>query len=441
MSVLTFRGGIHPYEGKELSKDDPIVIYKPEAGYEMAVSMSQHIGAPARPVVKKGDAVLAGQLIGEAGGFISANVHSPVSGVVKGIEKRLMVNGGKADCIIIENDGNDTFVDIEPPKPVETLSKEEIISLVKSAGIVGMGGAGFPTSVKLSPKNPYQIDFIIVNGSECEPYLTSDYRRLMEEPEKIIEGLKIMLRLFDHAKGIIAIEDNKPDAIKKVKGLLQPEDPIEVCKLYTKYPQGAERMLIYACTKRKINSSQLPADAGCVVDNVDTVHAIYEAVKLGIPLTKRVITVTGDAVAKPQNFLVPVGVNHRDLVKAAGGWKEEPEKIISGGPMMGMAISTLDVPVIKTSSAILSFIKDPLVNLKTTNCINCGRCVAVCPGRVMPTRLAKFAERGDVDSFLKYDGMECCECGCCSYVCPAKINLTQAIKTMRKQVLASRKKK
>lgn len=438
MSLLTFKGGIHPYEGKELSKDKAIVEYFPKG--DVAISMSQHIGAPAKPVVNVGDYVLTGQLIGEASGFISANVHSSVSGKVKAIEPRMLVNGSKATCIIIENDGKFDEVEFEKPKSIEELSKEEIVELVKKAGIVGMGGAGFPTNVKLSPKEPDKIDYVIVNGAECEPYLTSDYRRLIEEPEVVVGGLKVMLKLFDNAKGIIAVEDNKLDAIAKLKELVKSEDRIEIKTLYTKYPQGAERMLINAVTGRKINSSMLPADAGCVVDNVDTVFAIKSAVIDGRPLIKRVITVTGDAVNEPHNFLVRTGTNHSELIDAAGGFKEEPEKIISGGPMMGMAISTIDVPVTKTSSALLCYVKDPLSKVKETNCINCGRCVSVCPGRIIPTRLAEFSEHGDMENFVKYNGLECCECGCCSYICPAKRNLTQAIKSMRKQVLASKKK-
>lgn len=438
MSLLTFKGGIHPYEGKELSKDKAIVEYFPKG--DVAISMSQHIGAPAKPVVNVGDYVLTGQLIGEASGFISANVHSSVSGKVKAIEPRMLVNGSKATCIIIENDGKFDEVEFEKPKSLEELSKEEIVELVKKAGIVGMGGAGFPTNVKLSPKEPDKIDYVIVNGAECEPYLTSDYRRLIEEPEVVIGGLKVMLKLFDNAKGIIAVEDNKLDAIAKLKELVKSEDRIEIKTLYTKYPQGAERMLINAVTGRKINSSMLPADAGCVVDNVDTVFAIKSAVIDGRPLIKRVITVTGDAINEPHNFLVRTGTNHSELIDVAGGFKEEPEKIISGGPMMGMAISTIDVPVTKTSSALLCYVKDPLSKVKETNCINCGRCVSVCPGRIIPTRLAEFSERGDMENFVKYNGLECCECGCCSYICPAKRNLTQAIKSMRKQVLASKKK-
>ena len=438
MSLLTFKGGIHPYEGKELSKDKAIAEYLPKG--DVAISMSQHIGAPAKPVVNVGDYVLTGQLIGEASGFISANVHSSVSGKVKTIEPRMLVNGSKATCIIIENDGKFDEVEFEKPKNLEELSKAEIVELVKKAGVVGMGGAGFPTNVKLSPKEPDKIDYVIVNGAECEPYLTSDYRRLIEEPEVVVSGLKVMLKLFDNAKGIIAVEDNKPDAIAKLKELVKSEDRIEVKTLYTKYPQGAERMLINAVTGRRINSSMLPADAGCVVDNVDTVFSIKSAVIDGRPLIKRVITVTGDAINEPQNFLVRTGTNHSELIDAAGGFKEEPEKIISGGPMMGMAMSTIDVPVTKTSSALLCYIEDPLSKVNETNCINCGRCVSVCPGRIIPTRLAEFSERGDMENFVKYNGLECCECGCCSYICPAKRNLTQAIKSMRKQVLASKKK-
>lgn len=438
MSILTFKGGIHPYEGKELSKDKEITEYLPKG--DVAISMAQHIGAPATPLVKKGDKVLVGQLIGEAKGFISANIHSSVSGTVKAVENRLMVNGMKSECVVIENDGLFEEVEYEKVKPLDELTKEEIVELVKKAGIVGMGGAGFPTHVKLMPKQPEKIDYVIVNGSECEPYLTSDYRRMIEAPETLVAGLKVMLKLFDNAKGIIAVENNKMDAVARLKELVKDEEKIEVKSLKTKYPQGAERMLIYAVTGRKISSAHLPADAGCVVDNVDTVFAIHSAVTEGKPLISRIITVTGDAVKEPANFCVRTGTNHRELIDVAGGFLQEPEKIISGGPMMGMAISTLDVPVTKTSSALLCFKEDPLKDINQTNCINCGRCMKVCPGRVMPTKLAKFADRNDMESFIKYNGMECCECGCCSYICPAKLNLTQSIKSMRKQVLASRKK-
>lgn len=439
MSILTFKGGVHPYDGKELSKDESIVEYNPQG--EIAIAVSQHIGAPAKPIVNVGDNVKVGQKIAEAAGFISANVHSSVSGTVKAIEPRFMANGAKVNCIIIENDNNYEEIDYKKPKPLSQLSKQEIRDLVKEAGVVGMGGACFPTNVKLSPKNEDDIDFIIVNGAECEPYLTSDYRRMIEQPEILIEGLKVSLTLFPNAKGIIGIEDNKPEAIKKLKELVKDEPRIEVKQLYTKYPQGAERMLIYAVTGRKINSSMLPADAGCVVDNVDTMFAIYEAVIEGKPLISRVITVTGDAITNPKNFLVRIGTNHNELIEAAGGFKAEPEKVISGGPMMGIAMSSLDVPVLKGSSALLCMQHDEVAASEESNCINCGRCADVCPGHILPSRLAKLASRGDMEGFEKMNGLECCECGCCSFICPAKRNLTQAIKSMRKEVLASKKKK
>lgn len=282
----------------------------------------------------------------QAGGFVSANIHSSVSGTVKAIEPRTLATGGKCNSIIIENDGE--FKEVEyTPKKLEELSKEEVLQRIKDAGVVGMGGAGFPTNVKLSPKNPEGIDYIIVNGAECEPYLTSDYRRLLEESDKIVQGLKVALSIFDHAKGIIGIEDNKPEAIKVMQQAVAGEPDIEVKPLKTKYPQGGERSLIYATTGRSINSTMLPADAGCIVHNVDTIFSIYMAVIEGKPLTKRIVTVTGDGVKEPNNFYVWLGTNYRQLLEAAGGVVGEPEKYISGGPMMGFAMYSLDVPVVK----------------------------------------------------------------------------------------------
>lgn len=439
MSILTFKGGVHPFDGKHYSKDEAITEYEPQG--QIAIAVSQHIGAPAIPIVKKGDSVKVGQMIAQCSGFVSANIHSSVSGTVKNIEPRMMANGTKCDCIIIENDNNYEEIEYVKPEPFDKLPKDKIRELIKDAGVVGMGGACFPTHVKLSPKNEDDIDTIIVNGAECEPYLTSDFRRMIEETETLIEGLKIILSLFPNAKGYIGIEDNKPEAIKKLKDLVKNEERIEVKPLYTKYPQGAERMLIYAITGRKVNSSMLPADAGCIVDNVDTVFAIQNAVVNGKPLIKRVITITGDAINEPKNFLVRIGTNQKELIDAAGGFKVQPEKIISGGPMMGVAMSTVDVPVIKGSSALLCLEVDEVAHAIEGNCINCGRCVEVCPGRIVPSRLAKLANAGNMEEFEKMNGLECCECGCCSYVCPAKRNLTQSIKTMRKEVLASKRKK
>lgn len=437
MAKLTFNGGIHPYDGKDLSKDKPMKEILPKG--EMVYPLSQHIGAPAVPVVAKGDRVIAGQKIAEAGGFVSAPIYATVSGTVKTIEPRRVVTGDMVNSIIIDNDGQFEEVEYTPHDP-EKLSKKEIIDLIKEAGVVGMGGAGFPTHVKLSPKEPEKIEYVIANCAECEPYLTSDYRRMIEEPQKLVEGLKIILRLFDNAQGILAVEDNKPDCIKILQDLTANEPKITVKALKTKYPQGAERQLIYATTGRAINSSMLPADAGCVVDNVDTVVAIYHAVKEGKPLMNRIVTITGDAVNDPRNFYVRIGMNYKDLIEEAGGLKTEPEKVVSGGPMMGFALFDLNVPTTKTASAMLFLTKDEVSMMEPSACINCGRCVEVCPGRVVPKKLAVLAEHHDEEGFVTNNGMECCECGCCSFICPAKRQLTQNIKSMRKIVLGKKKK-
>ena len=438
MAKFTFVGGIHPYDGKDLSKDKPIKEVLPKG--DLVYPLSQHIGAPAVSIVQKGDRVLAGQKIAQAAGFVSASVFSSVSGTVKAIEPRRVVTGDHVMSIVVENDGAYEEVEYPPVRPLEQMSREEIIDLVREAGSVGMGGAGFPTHVKLSPKEPEKITYVIANCAECEPYLTSDYRRMMEEPQKLIDGLKVMLKLFPNAKGVLAIEDNKPDCIELFRKLTKGEPSISVASLRTKYPQGSERHLIYAVTGRAINSSMLPADAGCIVDNVDTIVAINQAVREGKPLMHRIVTVTGDAIRNPQNFIVRIGTNYHELIDEAGGFVAQPEKIISGGPMMGFGIFDLDVPTTKTASALLCLLHDDISSMEATACINCGRCVEVCPGRVVPKLLADYATHYDLEKFEKNNGLECCECGCCSYICPAKRPLTQAIKSARKMVLAEKKK-
>lgn len=438
MARLTFTGGIHPYDGKALSKDKPIQDILP--GRELAYPLSQHIGAPAKPVVAKGDRVLAGQKLAEGGGFVSAPIHASVSGTVKAIEPRRVATGDMVMSIVIENDGQYEEAEHPVPAPWEEMGREEIIELIREAGIVGMGGAGFPTHVKLSPQKPEKIEYCIANCAECEPYLTSDYRRMLEEPEKLVNGLKIYLKLFGNARGILAVEDNKPDCISLLKKLTKNEPKISVKALRTKYPQGGERQLIYAVTGRKINSTMLPADVGCVVNNVDTLVAVHRAVAEGKPLTERIVTVTGDAVADPRNFRVRIGTSYADVLEAAGGYAQPPVKIICGGPMMGFGMFGLNVPTTKTSTALLALTQDEVSMMKPGPCINCGRCVEVCPGRVIPSRLADYAEHYDEEAFLENYGMECCECGCCSFVCPAKRPLTQEIKSMRKIQLAKRKK-
>lgn len=439
MASFTFNGGVHPFDGKAMSKDKPMQAIIPSG--EMVYPLSQHIGAPATPIVSVGDRVLKGTKIAEASGFVSSPIYSSVSGTVKAIEKHLIVTGDRVESIIIDNDDLYEEAPCLPHKPIEDMTKEDILTLVKEAGIVGMGGAGFPTHVKLAPKEPDKINYVIANCAECEPYLTSDYRRMLENPDMLVAGLKIILLLFDHAKGILAVEDNKPDCIKKLKELVIDEPRITVKVLKTKYPQGSERQLIYATTKRAINSTMLPADAGCIVDNVDTICAVYSAVIEGKPLMQRIVTVTGDAINNPQNFIVPTGTNYASLVEAAGGFKVQPAKIVSGGPMMGFALFDINVPTTKTSSALLCMSEDEVEKWKPTACIKCGKCVEVCPSRIIPSKLADYSEHFNEEMFVKLNGLECIECGSCSYICPAKRQLTQSIKSMRKTVLANRKKK
>ena len=439
MGLLTFKGGIHPDDGKRFSKDQPIQTLLPKG--DLVYPLSQHIGAPANPVVKKGDHVLKGQLIADAGGFVSAPVYASVSGTVKGLEQRFNPAGSRTECIVIENDGEYREVEYEPVKPLAEMSREEILEKIAQAGIVGMGGAGFPTRVKLSPKEPEKIDYIIANCAECEPYITADYRRMLEYTDDLVSGMRVVLQLFPNAKGIFAVEDNKKDCIEKLKSTVANEQSMEVAALMTKYPQGAERQLIYAVTKRAINSSMLPADAGCIVDNVETMIGIHNAVAAGRPLMERVVTVSGDAVSAPGNYLVLLGTSHQELIEAAGGFTVQPKKLISGGPMMGFAMVTADAPVTKTSSAILAFKEDEVEKSRETACINCARCVDVCPSRIIPSRLADYAIRHDEEGFVAMNGLECVECGSCSYVCPAKRPLKQAIGSMRKTALANKRKK
>lgn len=439
MGLFTFKGGVHPYEGKELSAEKPVEAIKP--GKELVYLLSQHIGAPAKPIVAKGDRVLVGQKIAEAGGFVSAPIHASVSGTVSRIEKRKNATGGYVDAIVIENDDLYESVSFEEADP-EALSREEILNRIREGGVVGMGGAGFPTAVKLSPKDPSVVDHILVNGSECEPYLTSDYRCMLEFPEKIVGGLEIILKLFKpECKGVICIEDNKPKAIEVMRKAAAGKSRISVAVMKTKYPEGAERCLINAITGRYVNSKMLPADAGCVVDNIDTVIAVYEAVKYGKPVIDRVFTVSGDAPVNPRNFRVPVGMNYAEIVEAEGGFKATPEKVISGGPMMGFALYDLNIPVTKTSGAITAFLQDEVSRSTPSACINCGRCVKGCPARLLPCRLADFAEHNDAKSFEEYYGLECVNCGSCSYSCPAKRPLAAEINMMRQTVLANKRKK
>lgn len=427
MKLKSFKKGVHPYGGKELSKDCEIKSIA--AGSVLVYPLSQSIGAPAKAVVSVGDRVLKGQLIAEAGAFISAPIYSSVSGVVKKIEKRLVTNGSMVESIVIENDNSDEAVSgFGEPRNVERLTQDEIIDIIKESGIVGLGGAGFPTSVKIAPKNPLDIDTLIINGAECEPYLTSDYRLMLEKSDEIIKGIKAVLKLLPNAKAVIGIENNKDDAIKILEDKVSAEEKISVQPLKTKYPQGGERQLIFAVTGRKLNSKILPADKGCIVINTASCYAIYEAVYLSMPLIHRVMTITGEAVNSPCNVDVPLGMSHSEVLEACGGAKDDVVKFISGGPMMGMAMSTLDIPVVKTSSSILAFSKDDVAMLPQSACIHCGKCVAACPEILVPQMMCKSIKTNDYERFADLGGMECMECGSCTFVCPAKIQLTQMFK-------------
>ncbi len=450
MKLRTFRRGIHPYDGKALSAESPV---RPiSAAGEMVYPLSQHIGAPAVPVVGVGDRVLAGQKIAEAAGFVSAPVYSSVSGKVKAILPRLTSAGENQTCIVIENDGEDQWIDpafdpqsathrgedfvseIMASEQVSNLTAENIRTAIREAGIVGMGGAGFPAAVKLTPKDDAKIDYLIINGAECEPYLTSDDRLMRESGHVMLAGCSLLLRLFPNATCLVGIENNKRTAIESLMQQARAYENIEICPLKTKYPQGGERMLISALTGRKLNSSRLPADVGCVVVNVATVISAFYAVTLGRPLTHRVMTVTGDAVNTPCNLLVPLGMSFAEVVKAAGGFAEgvTPQKLITGGPMMGTALFTLDIPVTKTSASLLALKKDPVAVNDTTACIRCGRCVSACPEHLVPQLLSEAADNEDFGTFEKYGGMECIECGSCAYVCPAKRQLVQSMRYGRR---------
>lgn len=434
MNRRTFRHGIHPLDdGKASTKDSCIRMMHPTG--DAVYPVNQHLGAPATPVVSVGDAVLVGQPLAAPAGFVSVGICSAVSGTVKAIEHRRIVNGRQTLCVVVENDGRfEPLPDLDTPRAPDTLSGQEILDIIRDAGVVGQGGAGFPTHVKLTMKPGVQPQTIIVNAAECEPYLTSDYRLLLERPEQLVEGLQVLLRLFPQAQGVIAIEDNKPEAIALLRQKVQADERLSVQVLKTKYPQGGERMLIHAVTGRDIHSGKLPIEAGCVVLNVSTVLSIWRAVCRRVPQISTIVTVCGDAAAAPCNLEVPVGTSYREVLEAAGGTKSEPQKMIAGGPMMGLAMVSLDVPVQKTGSALLLLAEDEVAQYEPTACIRCGRCVRACPSFLVPPTMAKAADHNEWEEFQAVHGMECIECGCCTYVCPAKRRLTQSFKTAKAAV-------
>lgn len=444
MEIKTFKGGVHPEGYKDISKGIPVEPYLPKG--DLVFPTNQHIGKPAKPIVKKGDAVLAGQIIAEADGFVSANIISSCSGTVKAVEERLTVSGTKATCIVIENDGQFTLAPgVGKTRNEGTVSNKDILDAIQAAGIVGMGGAGFPTHVKLSSKNPEGIDYIIANGSECEPYITCDDLLMQKKNREIVEAIKLILQLFPYAKGIIAIEDNKPEAIKAMEAVCAGEKDIDVQVVAAKYPQGGERNLISVIAGRDLRFGQLPAEVGCIVCNVSTLDAIYRAVYHSEPLMERYFTVSGDAVVSPRTMSVRIGTNCTELIEAAGGIKEgcTIKKVLSGGPMMGIAMTSLDVPIHKNNNALTVMAEDEveLAEAQMTECIRCGRCAQACPIHLVPHYLGEAARKKDYESYeKKYYGLDCIFCGSCTYVCPTKRPLMQWFKQTKGAILAAKRK-
>ena len=439
----TFRGGVHPNEHKDLSRKAALRVF--DAKGEMVFPLAQHIGKPAKAIVKKGDPVLVGQRIAEADGFVSANVICSCSGTVKAVEKRRTISGAMQECIVVDNDGKYTETGDVYDQPMRVnMTREEILAAVKDAGIIGLGGAGFPTHVKLAPKDPLAIRYLIANGAECEPYITCNDQLMRGYANEIVEGMEIVLTLFPAAEGVIAIENNKPEAIAAMQKAAAGHKRIRVLGLRTKYPQGGERSLIKVIAGVDYPITKLPADVGCIVDNVGTIYAIQRAVVYHEPLFRHVMTVTGEAIREPSNFIARDGTSFAELIEAAGGIKEgtEAKKIISGGPMMGIAVSTAEVPITKTTNAITVLAADPVevADRKMTACLHCGRCTTVCPNGLMPQMMADAVAAGDFERYeKKLYGLDCISCGSCTYICPAKRPLTQTFKQTKAEIMARKR--
>lgn len=429
------RGGVHPPEYKGLTKG--MAIENLPAPALVYIPMSQHTGAPARPVVGEGDTVEKGQLLAEAGGYVSANMHAPVSGRVKAAQKIQNLLGVFVDHVVIENDGGERWAEgMNRPREWQGLSAEAMREIVLSAGIVGMGGAAFPTHVKLNPPGDKKIDTLVINGAECEPYLTCDYRLMLERADGIAGGISILKKILRVARVIVGIEANKADAAEKMRAALASDPSVMVELLKVKYPQGAEKQMISSVLRREVPSGGLPMDVGVVVHNVATCYAIYEAVTLGKPLIERVVTVSGDGVERPGNYMVRLGTPVNVLLEASGVAKDA-KRIIAGGPMMGVAFFNTDLPVQKGTSGIVVLREAP--DLVQRDCIRCGRCVDVCPLGIVPTDIARAVEHERVGEYGPLHAADCMECGSCAFICPARIPLVQYIKQAKQEVLRRKK--
>ncbi|MBU3175968.1 electron transport complex subunit RsxC [Clostridium estertheticum] len=439
--IKSFRGGIHPNGSKNYTASKPIEIATLPS--KVVIPVSQHIGAPCVPTVAKGDYVKKGQVIATSPAFVSSPVHASISGMVKDIALYPHPVFGKCLSIVIENDGKDEWIEGIPlVRDWEKLSLDEIKGIIKEAGIVGMGGATFPTFVKLSPPKDKKIDTFILNAAECEPFLTADHRMMLEHSDKIAIGVKLVMKVLGVEKAFVGIEDNKPDAVIAMQKAFEGTT-VKVMAIPTKYPQGAEKMLIKVLADREVPSGSLPMDVGVVVQNVGTVVAICDAVVSGIPLIERVTTISGSAVKEPKNLLLRIGTTFEDAIENCGGFKEPPAKIIMGGPMMGFAQSNLNISIIKGVSGILGLTKKDINNGTQSPCIRCGKCVSVCPCGLNPSMLSILGERDMYEEAkLEQNLFDCAECGSCVYVCPAKRNIVQYIKysKMRNNADAAKKK-
>ncbi|ACF14210.1 electron transport complex, RnfABCDGE type, C subunit [Chloroherpeton thalassium ATCC 35110] len=438
--MKTFKiGGIHPPENKLTEGNSIEVLPIPS---ELAIPLLQHLGKPAKPVVKAGQRVKKGELIGEADGFISANVHATTSGTIKAIKSHPHPGGQYAPTVFLESDGQDEWLDgcNTEPQDWQSFSKEDILNRIKAAGVVGMGGAGFPTNVKLAPPKDKVIDTVILNGAECEPFLTSDHRLMVEEPEGIIEGLKIITSLFSTpVKAYVGVEANKKDAIEALAKYASSYN-FEVVQLETKYPQGAEKQLINSITGRKIQEGELPFDKGCIVNNVGTAFAVYEAVCKNKPLIERVVTVSGIEIQAKKNLKVIIGTMFSDIISACGNIPGTVNQVISGGPMMGKAQYSFEASIIKTSSGILFINNEGLDTSRERTCIRCGKCVEACPQELQPWLFTNLAQRREFDELPAYGLFNCTECGSCTYVCPSKREIVHWIK-YSKAIVNNRKKR
>ena len=433
--AFSFFGGIHPPENKFYAEKCPVQSF-PEPDV-LVVPMSQHIGAPCQPLVKKGDIVTKGQKIGDNQG-LCVPVHAPVSGKVKAVENRPHVNGGMVMSVVIENDHLDTLCEVitpRTPEEVDALTPQEIMDIIREAGIVGMGGATFPTHVKLS-SGLGKVDTIIVNVSECEPYIVADDLLCQTYPQEMISGLQQIMKVLQLHTAHIAMEDNKPKAAKAIEDALPKDGSIRLDILPAKYPQGAEKQLIKAITGREIPSGGLPAAVGCAVFNSATCKAVYDAVYHRMPLIERIVTVSGDIVMEPKNLLVPVGASFNDLIEAVGV-RENPYKVLSGGPMMGAAQYDLAVPVMKGTNAVTILGRKNRFVVEQSSCIRCGKCIDACPMKLMPVLMYKALHHGDPEEMMSVNLMDCIECGCCAYTCPAGVPLVLGFKAGKHKIRAA----